>query len=341
MIKRGLTTVGQLLLKKGSLRLIGITLFGVILWSIDISRLWAVVKDVSIPYLILGFLMGFPVRYARSFRWNRIKKFLDIDVTPSESFFYQLISGMALFTPAKLGEFVKAFYLKSRSFSFMKSTVSVIGDRVFDVLISLIVAAVASFYFLPVDRQWTRLAAVGGPIVCLIIAHLVLSNRAMATSIGRPVIEKLLPAKLQPKVRELMSSLIDRYQQLTLTKLSYFSVLSIIAFYFQILRFQVLTTALGFSVSTAVMGGIIGIMAISNLLPITFSGLGTRDAVFWYCFQQIGINPEYAIGLSMLVLVTNILNGLLGTALFTSFPPAMDVEQFKQSLGSNDKEQER
>jgi uncharacterized membrane protein YbhN (UPF0104 family) len=47
------------------------------------------------------------------------------------------------------------------------------------------------------------------------------------------------------------------------------------------------------------------------LLPISISGLGTRDAVFILLLGKIGISPERALGLSLLFLVTFNLAGVV------------------------------
>ena len=57
-------------------------------------------------------------------------------------------------------------------------------------------------------------------------------------------------------------------------------------------------------------------MAISNLIsfiPISISGLGTRDATLIYLFSLIGLKPELAVSYSFLVfIVFFVCGGLMG-----------------------------
>jgi len=57
-------------------------------------------------------------------------------------------------------------------------------------------------------------------------------------------------------------------------------------------------------------------MAISNLIslmPISISGLGTRDATLIYLFSLIGLNPETAVSYAFLVFIAFFLcGGLMG-----------------------------
>lgn len=57
-------------------------------------------------------------------------------------------------------------------------------------------------------------------------------------------------------------------------------------------------------------------MAISNLIsfiPISISGLGTRDATLIYLFSLIGLKPELAVSYAFLVFVTFFFcGGLMG-----------------------------
>ena len=65
-------------------------------------------------------------------------------------------------------------------------------------------------------------------------------------------------------------------------------------------------------------------MALSSLvtfLPISISGLGTRDAILIYLFSIINISKENAVVFSLLIFITFYINGgLLGAIFFNTNP---------------------
>jgi len=53
-------------------------------------------------------------------------------------------------------------------------------------------------------------------------------------------------------------------------------------------------------------------MALSNLIsfiPISISGLGTRDAILIYLFSLIGLKPELAVSYAFLIFITFFVSG--------------------------------
>jgi len=62
-----------------------------------------------------------------------------------------------------------------------------------------------------------------------------------------------------------------------------------------------------------------------GLVPITISGIGTRDAVIIYILSGVGIPPESSLILSVLSLVTFQLQALVGALFWWRFPPLSNV----------------
>ena len=72
-------------------------------------------------------------------------------------------------------------------------------------------------------------------------------------------------------------------------------------------------------------------MVITNLLPISVSGLGTRDAILIYYFSMYGVESELAISLSFLLLVNVFIQALAGSLLFIFMPPGIKLQQILQT----------
>ena len=72
-------------------------------------------------------------------------------------------------------------------------------------------------------------------------------------------------------------------------------------------------------------------MAISNLvsfIPISISGLGTRDATLIYLFSLIGLKAELAVIYAFLVFITFFVSGgFLGAVALWFRPLSLEIKQ--------------
>jgi uncharacterized membrane protein YbhN (UPF0104 family) len=100
-------------------------------------------------------------------------------------------------------------------------------------------------------------------------------------------------------------------------------------------RFRVFARSLGFTVPFLPLAGIIAIMVTSNLLPISISGLGTREAVLVFYLTQYGIDAERVLGISAILLLNIVLHALAGSITFTMVPPSISLEQIMSSSNNS------
>jgi uncharacterized membrane protein YbhN (UPF0104 family) len=79
-----------------------------------------------------------------------------------------------------------------------------------------------------------------------------------------------------------------------------------------------LALSLGLNISYWYLLVSLAISSAVAILPISISGLGTREATFILLFSLIAIVPEEAISFSLLVLAWNLLPMLPGAILYVS-----------------------
>ncbi|NJN97093.1 MAG: flippase-like domain-containing protein [Anaerolineales bacterium] len=76
-------------------------------------------------------------------------------------------------------------------------------------------------------------------------------------------------------------------------------------------------TALGAPVSLSQYAVFVPITSLVLLLPISFAGLGVREETYRRLFTQVGVLPEIAVAMSLLVYVFgNICTGLIGGVIY-------------------------
>ena len=121
--------------KANYIKVIGIGIFILILFKIDIQGLVRIWKDINIGFLAGALLSLFSLCIIRALKWKYIMGFFSIPVSIRQSieiFWVGLFLGMI--TPAKVGEIIKIYFLDNIEQIKMRALLSVFVDRVSDLL---------------------------------------------------------------------------------------------------------------------------------------------------------------------------------------------------------------
>jgi hypothetical protein len=78
----------------------------------------------------------------------------------------------------------------------------------------------------------------------------------------------------------------------------------------------VLSIALGVSVEARYFILFTPLIALTQVLPISFNGLGVREGAFGVLFGSVGVAGSDAVAISLLYYVTRVLTGLFGGILY-------------------------
>ena len=129
--------------------------------------------------------------------------------------------------------------------------------------------------------------------------------------IYKSVIKK--KAQLKDKIEERFDDFYIGINQLINFKLIFSAILTCLSYSVFFIQCYLIAIAIGISINFI---SITLFMAISNLIsfiPISISGLGTRDATLIYLFSLIDLSPELAVSYAFLVFITFfVCGGLLG-----------------------------
>jgi hypothetical protein len=309
-------------------RIIGLLILGLILTQVNLKKVYQTIVGASVNLVLIGFLLTIPTIFLRSFRWNLMMRALRLRVPFRETFFYQIIAQLSFFTPGKLGDFVKALYIKGKGFSLGKATVSVIEDRIFDLICVAGVASVAFVYF----SRYNQLMILLPPVAIIFAFVLLTKYQQKILAWGERFIQFLTPGTLKVSIEKLFELLGEVISSATVFRVSNYVLLSIGAFLVQAFRIWCFSLALDMEVGYLPLTGVVALMSIANLLPISFLGLGTRDAVFVYFFGQLNVSPELAIALSVIILGNILVASGLGGLVMVIHPPSVDLDQLSEDL---------
>jgi uncharacterized membrane protein YbhN (UPF0104 family) len=90
-----------------------------------------------------------------------------------------------------------------------------------------------------------------------------------------------------------------------------------------------LARALGLSIGARFFLVFVPIVNILGMLPVSFSGIGVREAGYWYFLTQMGVDRESAIALGLLGSVIVLATGLSGAPFFLLLRSGARVEAAK------------
>ena len=154
------------LTNRWSLRIIGISVFAIILVKVDLGEALRVLTTLDPRFLIVSLALQASALVIATFRWQLIMRRLAIRVPFVRSLIYSLIgTAAALVTPGQLGEFIKVLYLRNLRAPVPESVLSVLIDRAYDLLFLLLFGFIAIAVLFGVPPIVTTVIIASGGIV--------------------------------------------------------------------------------------------------------------------------------------------------------------------------------
>lgn len=315
------------------LRFIGILLLIVLLWRLDTRKLISVLKTVDPFLLISAILINLPQISVKAFRWRRLLQSHRISYSlPSAllSYFGSIFIG--LLTPGRLGELVKALHVSrdcqvptARAFS------SVLVDRLFDLYALLLFGGAALLS--QMHSTGNILILIESTLILTLPLVVVLHDgtfnrfKAIITRTGK-LGQYLFSSKswlmeLRVFLKDL--SILSLFEAVLLTLLAY-------SLFFSQCYLLAMSMRLPLSFLQVAYASALG--SLVTLIPISISGLGTREATIVAYLGTLGVKPEAALGYSFLVFITfYISTGLMGAIAWLAKPVRLQaVESMRQEI---------
>jgi hypothetical protein len=322
-------------LRTGYLRIIGLVILALLLLRLDVGQMVAAFATTSWPLLLLAVLLNIPQVAIRVLRWKQMLRVQQISyalLPATLAYFGSIFIG--LLTPGRLGEFVKALYVsRDCNVSIGQAFSSVLVDRLFDLYMLVVVGglALASIGLAHTVHQWLLF----GLLVIMLVAPLIVlvSDRGFTRLIhlARRLVRKKTPAltKLGATVGDLRAGL------RTLTPLTLLLGIMLTMLVYAVFFSQCYLTALamGLHVGIVPISYAVALGSLITLLPISISGLGTREAAIIAYLGTVGVTAEQALGFSLLVFATFYIGGgLMGAVAWWIKPaPLQSVDPQEQT----------
>lgn len=296
--------------------LISLLLIIIIAKKINWPATIQLLRAINYPLLIFGMISTVPCLFIRAWRWNYLKKKQGIIYKVTESFkIYVAALGFASITPGRIAELIKIYYLKAKGYKSGESLVSVIMDRLFDLFFLLLFSLIGLIFFF--GRYFEKFYLVYILIILLIISVLTVIKNKNLRKFIKKIFYQLMPSGLADEV-DIFKTGLKTYDYHT-----YFGGFVITSLSWLIYSGQIYLFGLAINLTGVTFPQLITAVAIASflsLLPISFLGIGTREAALIILLGPLVKSTESLILLSEIILLNFILISLSG-AIMTAFKP--------------------
>lgn len=290
--------------------LVGVVIFIFILTRINISDAARIILNANLFFFLLSVALLIPMLLLEGLRWHYILRRLGI-MYGFRSSFTMFASSLFIgsVTPARIGEFVRVTFIREHGFG--KSFFSVFIDRVADVLFLTGAGYIGMFFFaVALEQQifWLSIAI----LVLVAFVAVMLVRRDFVRTVLRLVFHRIVPERMKTDLKTAFYefyrsflSMLDPWPVFVVFSLTFLSWMV----YYAMVYF--LALSLGLKISFIHLATIVSIASLLSVLPLSISGIGTRDAALVFFFSLIGIRSEFAIALSALILVNMVLSSVI------------------------------
>jgi len=297
-------------LKKYSF-LIGFFLLIFVIYQLDWKILYLSFQEINYRLLIPTIFLTIPILFVKAWRWNYLKKLQNINYKLNDSFLiYSVGSALGSLTPGRLGEISRISYLKSDGHSTGKSLVSVVMDRLLDLLYLTILGYLGVVFFFNLSN---RITLIYSAIILLIVVLFFIIKKQFYIKLIKKIFSVLIPLKYQKSWRMNFQDFLKGVKIYNKKNYFYFFLITFIAWLIYYCQIYLFAKSIGidrvpffYLAMTATVAGFI------TLLPFSFSGIGTREATFAVLLSPLMVSIESTVLLSELILLNFLVMGIIG-----------------------------
>jgi len=294
-------------------KIISVLLFIYILLKIDVLGVLSLFYNSNI-LLIIAILVfnAILINFIRAYKWKIILETQKIKL----AFFSAvqilfLTSFISNVLPGRIGELVRIYFIKKRGYSIVKSSVSIIIDRLQDISFIVIFSLIGMFFFSSLFLDQTMLIYTIF-IVLFMMTSLVVFSDKFRNYFLNLIIRYLLPKRIKKFLKEHIKEFQNELKSITAFKFVYTALLSLLIWLVNFFMIYLIAQNMQIDISFFHVIIFSSLSSIVTSIPISFSGIGTRDALFIILFLNIGLTNEEAVAFSAIILMTYILFSLTG-----------------------------
>lgn len=293
---------------------IGITaiLIGLVMWRLDLQAFSARVTNFDPTWTALAFLTVFAAIVVSAWKWGMIlrQRRHPLPYTRLLSHYFVGLFFNNVLPTTVGGDAVRAWETTKDTGETPEAVGSVVTER----LIAGVALGITALLGLPFVEVSPRLLVF---VVVFLVLDLALVALFMIPKVADGIVAKLLPPRFAG-LRESVTQTVLVVRQ-TLKNPALFGKVIFLSVVFQLFVAGVnacIFEAMGVPVSLAQCIIFTPMIFTVTMLPISLSGLGVREAAYWYFFSQVGVTQVDAVVASLAFFVVVGLASLPGAPLF-------------------------
>ncbi|MAG21809.1 MAG: hypothetical protein CL943_00695 [Candidatus Diapherotrites archaeon] len=310
-------------MKKTVFSILGLLLFLYILYTVGIEAIIGSLLGLDLLIFSSALVLLIPSLFLKGLKQKILLKPFESASSLVENTKIWLIGfffGTA--SPAKSGDTVRALYLKdSFSISLGQGLATVFLERIFDLVFLFAFAFMGVVMLgLPAGITNTIFVSLVAFFAIFVVVILVMLNKSLVRIVIRPFFNFFAPEKFKASLKEGFNDFYEAVFSYSVHKKVSFSagLLTAISWLIVFGQFYLLAIALSINISFASFILVLPIILLVEALPISFGGLGAREAAAILMLSFLGVGAAAATSFSLTVLLFNIIQAAIGFLLFNS-----------------------
>jgi uncharacterized protein (TIRG00374 family) len=300
------------------LPLTGIAIFIAVLLSVNLPETANYITGADPVLLVLAVLLNIPVVLMKAGKWKAVTHAHGRGVPLSEcvhAWVVGFVIGIA--TPGRIGELSKAYYLRERM-PLGRGLATIAVDRMIDILVLFTLAILGTFLFVYAYSGFLRIDFLSMLLLSfsafISLAFFFLTRGNAVKRFAGPLFRRVVPAKYRSRMRitfhDFYMGLKDIRKGWRLVALCLAT--SMLSWSVIILQYKLVSMALYLQIDYLFLLSVMPVVALLDILPISFSGLGTREVALIFFLGIISVPVESVVSFSVLIF-------LLGYLTFVPF----------------------
>jgi hypothetical protein len=302
---------------------ISVAILLIIYAKIDFQGLLNVFQNCDRSWMMISLGMVIPITM---FTARRLQKLIPQGKSLGFIEANRLILGASVLNmvlPSKMGDIAKAYFMKERGH--LKGSLSlslVVFEKACD-MISLLFWCAFGLILYPAKDElfWTMTTAVAGGLILMLF---LLASQQFAQLFFN-LLQKLVPIKLRQKINNLQIAWLEMHEYFWSDKKQLFKIagISIFIWFLHLLQIWLFILALQAQTPFLTNLALSPLAILVGLLPLTFAGVGTRDAALIFFYQPY-FDATVAAALGLLCTSRYFLPALIGLPFFKQMLGAIE-----------------